>query len=516
MTDDKDIRADQHELEEDQRDDPTLTKRITRQGVTDRETKTAEASTSEQASASGGLFQQMWRRIQEERKRPKRLELNTRGQNNMDRSKAFLVLATAVVLVGFVFLALFSSSGAEKRAQERRTKPSLGRPESTVQQAGASGSTVPLLSADQNGADPNNEQLSPEDILATSRRTQTPPPKQEKPDGKNSQQYALSNLPPVNDPALDAYWRQNYGYTPPPVPPPAPAAPPAKETNPDSDGWKKSSLVFVRNTTMAPVINAGLTSGPTQHAIIERKRDSALLPVGSRLVARLQTAVSSAVKTPAISVIEYNYERDGEIVIPAGTKAIGQLAQANPNGQVGLRFNSLEMPDGTTETIEGTSISLDYGPLKGSTTGQNRAKRVLVRSLTGIGSMAAYLVGGPGYGGLTGPVDQSILLRERVASNIGLAGEQELTSLAYNQNVVVTLPGNTRFYIVLQEPSSAGRQADAPANGTGNRMNIAAAGPQSLPTAAELHELISLKDELNRMYRAVSATRTADPQVPQQ
>jgi hypothetical protein len=516
MTDDKDIRADHPELDEDQRDDPTLTKRITRQDVIDPEGKTAVASTSEQASTSGGVFQQMWRRIQEERKRPKRVELKTRSQNNMDRSKAFLVLATAVVLVGFVFLALFSTSGVEKRAQERRTKPSLGRPEPTVQQAGATGSTVPLLSADQNGADPNGDQLSPDDILATSRRTQTPPPKQEQQDGKNSNQYALSNLPPVNDPALDAYKRQNDSYTAPPAPPPVPALVQAKETATDSDAWKKSSLVFVRNTTTAPVVNAGLSSAPTQQAIIDRKRTSALLPVGSRLVARLQTALSSAVKTPAIAVIEYNYERDGEIVIPAGTKAIGQLAQANPNGQVGLRFNSLELLDGTTETIEGTSISLDYGPLKGSTTGQNRAKRVLVRSLTGIGSMAAYLVGGPGYGGLTGPVDQSILLRERVASNIGLAGEQELTSLAYNQNVVVTLPGNTRFYIVLEEPSSAGRQADTPASGTGNRTNIAAAGPQSLPTAAELRELISLKDELNRMYREVAATRTADPQVPQQ
>ena len=514
MTDDKDIRADQHELEEEQRDDPTLTTRITRQDAADPEAKTSVGSRSEEPSTSGGIFQQMWRRIQEERNRPKRVELNTRGQNNMDRSKAFLVLATAVVLVGFVFLALFSTSGAEKRAHERRTKPSLGRPESTVQQAGATGSTVPLLSADQNGVDPNSDQLSPDDILATSRRTPTPPPKQEQLDGKGPNQYALSNLPPVNDPALDAYRRQNYSYTP-PAPAPTPAPVPAKETATDSDGWKKSSLVFVRNTATAPVVNAGLSSAPTQQAFIERKKTSALLPAGSRLVARLQTAVSSAVKTPAIAVIEYNYERDGEIVIPAGTKAIGQLSQANQNGQVGLRFSSLEMPDGTTETIEGTGISLDYGPLKGSTNGQNRAKRVLVRSLTGIGSMAAYLVGGPGYGGLTGPVDQSILLRERVASNIGLAGEQELTSLTYNQNVVVTLPGNTRFYIVLQEPSSAGRQSDAPGNGTG-RTNIAAGGSQSLPTAAELRELISLKDELNRMYREVTATRMADAQVPQQ
>ena len=63
-------------------------------------------------------------------------------------------------------------------------------------------------------------------------------------------------------------------------------------------------------------------------------------------MARLQTAVSSAVKSPAIAVIEYNYERDGEIVIPAGTKAIGQLAQANQNGQVGLRFTGSKCPMG--------------------------------------------------------------------------------------------------------------------------------------------------------------------------
>jgi hypothetical protein len=194
MTDDKDIRADQHELEEDQRDDSTLTKRIAREGATEPEMTTTEASTSEQESASGGLFQQMWRRIQEQRKRPKRVELNTRGQNNLDSSKAFLVLATAVVLVGFVFLALFSTSGAEKRAQERRTKPSLGRPESTVQQAGATGSTVPLLSAEQNGGDPNGDQLSPDDILATSRRTQTPPPKQEQSDAKGPNQYTVESL----------------------------------------------------------------------------------------------------------------------------------------------------------------------------------------------------------------------------------------------------------------------------------------------------------------------------------
>jgi hypothetical protein len=368
-----------------------------------------------------------------------------------------------------------------------------------------------LLSADQTGVDQNDNQLSPDDIQATSRRNQTTQQKEQQPP-KSPDQYALSNAPTFNDPALDAYKRQNVVYTPPP-PPPAPAV--VTQPANDSDGLKKPSLVFVRDTTTAAVTKANLSSPAAQQQVLTERRQS-LLPTGSRLLARLQTSVSNAVKTPVIAVIEYNYERDGEIVIPAGTKATGQMTQANQNGQVGLRFTSLEMPDGSTESIEGSGIALDYGPLKGTVNGQNRAKRILVRSLTGVGSIATYLVGGPGYAGLTGPVDQSILLRERVASNIGQAGEQELMGLAYNQNIVVTLAGNTRFYIVLQEPAAA-RQTDVtPAAGAVARTNIAGVDGVSLPTAAELRELISLKDELNRMYRGVAASQTSEAAVPNQ
>jgi len=506
MTPDNRIRDEKLEREMSQQDDPTLTTRVSRPGSTEEEATPAEPRPAEAPEAPGGIVQQIWRRIKEERNRPKRVEINTRGQNNMDRSKAFLVLATAVVLCGFAFLALFSTSSAEKRAQDRRTKPSLGRPESAAQQAGRPGSTIPLLSADQGAGDPNSEQLSPDDILATSRHAQ-----------KGNQQqppteYALNQVPPLNDPALEMYRRQN-NYAPPPPPPPTTVVvTPVSQPMNESEGLKKSSLVFVRNTTSATVMNVSQSTG--QPAFIERKGVSKLLPTGSRLVARLQTAVSSAVKTPAIAVIEYNYERDGEIVIPAGTKAIGQLAQANQNGQVGLRFTGLEMPDGSAESIEGSGVSLDYGPLKGVVNGRNGAKRALVRSMTGIGTVAASLVGGRGYGGLTGPIDQSVLLRERIASNIGLAGEQELMAMAYTQNVVVTLPGNTRFYIVLQEPVTTPNRPDlTPA---GLRTNIASAEGQALPTAAELRELVALKNELNRMYREVAVTRTSEPLAPQQ
>ena len=451
--------------------------------MTDDETRPVEAQPEEQPRPAGGIVQQIWRRIQEERNRPKRVEVTPRGRNNMDRSKAFLVLATTVVLAGFAFLALFSTSGAEKRAQERRTKPNLGRPEAAGRRGGRSTSTVPLLSADQSDGDATGDQLSPDDILATSRK---------------GNQYALSNAPTVNDPALNAYRRQNeVTYTSVPAAPTPVPLPPAD----DSEALKKSSLVFVRNTTST----SGQPGATQQPAFIERKGASTLLPTGSRLVARLQTAVSSAVKVPAIAVIEYNYERDGEIVIPAGTKAIGQMAQANQNGQVGLRFTTLEMPDGSTEAIEGSGVGLDFGPLKGTVNGRNRAKRALVRSLTGVGTVASYVVGGGGFGGLSSPLNQSLLLREQLATNVGQAGEQELAELAYSQNVVVTLPGNTRFYIVLQEPATAPNRDSAPVPGPGI----------ATPAAAELRELIALKSELNRMYGEASAMQTSEPQSPQ-
>jgi hypothetical protein len=255
--------------------------------------------------------------------------------------------------------------------------------------------------------------------------------------------------------------------------------------------------------------------------LLDEKDSSPVLPNGSRLVARLEAAVTTAVKTPAVAAIEYNYERDGEIVIPAGTKAFGELQQANRTGVVSLRFNRLEMADGTIEEINGTAISLTYGPLQGSVTGNNVAKRVLVRSLAGIGATAAFLVGGPGgLSGASGGLDNTILLRERIATNAGLAGDQEVSNLAVNQQLVVTVPANTRFFIVLQQDNkgSRGRSSrptpsatpGAPPNGL---TQYASTGNAVLPTAQELQQLIELKSEINRMYQQAAIGQPPSPAV---
>ena len=268
------------------------------------------------------------------------------------------------------------------------------------------------------------------------------------------------------------------------------------------DDLKKPSLVFVRS------VQSNSTSGTARvaPASLEETPATLGLPAGTKLLARLQSVASSAVKAPVVAAIEYNYEKDGQIVVPAGAQALGSLQQADRSGYVAIHFDTLQMPDGTTEKIDGTAMSLTYGPLRGSVSGKKTGTRFLVRTFTGLGTAATYLVGGTN--GFNGPLSNSALLRDRIATNIGVAGDQELTNLAFNQNIVVSVPGNTRFYIVIQK-GAATREGDIRPAATQQASNT------QLPTMQELRELMQLRRELSELYQQPSMQNSA-PQTPQQ
>jgi hypothetical protein len=219
--------------------------------------------------------------------------------------------------------------------------------------------------------------------------------------------------------------------------------------------------------------------------------EPSLLPPGTRLVARLETAATTGLKTPVVASIEYNYERDGMIMVPAGAKAFGDIQQASSEGYLNIQFHTLRMPDGREEKIEGSAVSLDHKLLKGEVSGKNTGKKILSRTLSGVGTVAAYVVGAGGAG-LTRAITGETLLRDRLASNVALAGEQELANAAYAQNITVTLPANTRFYVVLQKPAVA---ATPPTSGEPTRQSV------QMPTVQELRELMDLRREINRMYQ---------------
>ena len=425
-----------------------------------------------------------------------------RNEKSRDRSKAFLLIAVSVFVMLFIFLAMFSHPSSRRVSDARRGKPSVGRPEqSAIAGQENRGSMTPLQSAEPPAQDSNGDQISPDDVRNTARMHMPP-----------DSRKTLADVPPM-DPALEKYREAKEGAPPSPPPPQPASAGPATKTHNESDALKKPSLVFVVSNSTEPQRSMRTESISTEPAVMERRTAGGLLPNGSRLVARFETAVSTAVKTPAVASIEYNYERGGEIVIPAGTKAFGELQQADRSGLVSVRFHSLQMPDGTADKIDGTAIGLDYGPMKGSVSGSQRGKRILVRSLTGVGTMAAYLVGGPGgFSAASGQLNNSVLLRERIASNAGLAGEQEMMSSAMNEQIAVTVPANTRFLIVLHEQGSEQLPSRVLPSGSGTQMpSRYAAAESALPSAAELRELIDLKRELNAMYRDVGATRSSEP-----
>jgi len=434
---------------------------------------------------------------------------STRRERSQDKSKSLFLLVGAVVLILLILFSVLSSPQKAKKLDtgRRPRTPDLGRRATPGQENAQPGSVTPMLNAQMNGDQRmSNGDVTPEDVGRTARlgmgQSHAAMPaaalSQGIPEKKSQQQYALDRIQFASAPA------QQPGYGVAPAYQQAPVPLTGTKTN-ESDELRKPSLVFIRAAESSPVRvpAAPPTVAQEQAAVLD------ILPPGTRLVARLESAVSTAVKEPVIAVIEYNYERDGEIIVPAGAKAVGQLRQAGRSGYVDIKFDTLEMPDGTTEKIEGVAMDLKFGPLKGDVGGKRTGTKFLVRSLTGVGTVAAYLVGGGGTG-FNGPLSESALLRERIANNAGMAGDQELNDLGFNQNIVVTVPGNTRFYIVLQNVAP-GR------SGVVQPSALISTGPEgtNVPTLDELRQLMQLKRELSAMSQQVSTTSTA-AQAPQQ
>jgi len=189
----------------------------------------------------------------------------------------------------------------------------------------------------------------------------------------------------------------------------------------------------------------------------------------------------------------------------------GRLAQVNPAGYMGIQFNRVELPDGTVEKIDASAMSLNFGPLKGDVSGKKTGTKFLVRSLTGLGTMASYLVG-PQSSTSEGMISPNTLMRERLADNVATAGQEELNGLAFNQNLVVTLPGNTRFYIVVQKPSS---DHTGTTTGTRNTGTSTAGFTGGVPTLEELRQLMQLRSEINELYTQASSQGAIQPQSQQ-
>jgi hypothetical protein len=249
----------------------------------------------------------------------------------------------------------------------------------------------------------------------------------------------------------------------------------------EREAMEKSSLIYVRN------VSANSGSAQAREINVPAPELGLGLATGTRLRAHLESAASTAVRTPVLAVIEYNYERDGEIIVPAGAKAVGHIRNGDRSGYVDVQFDSLLMPDGAVVPIEAAATGLDLRPLKGKVEGKNTGKNVLVRSLSGIGQAGSMLVG---QGSLNQPLSESDLMRERVSNNVGEAGDEEVSRLAITQHIVVTISADTPIYVVLEQTPKSNQgslQPSARSVPTSNSANV-----------EQLRQLLQLQQELNQ------------------
>jgi type IV secretory pathway VirB10-like protein len=352
----------------------------------------------------------------------------------MDKRKLFLIgggLAAAVLF--FVFTAVLG------RSPTNSERPALQHSQQSFGQA--KGSVTPLTETVRKPtADDSNGQLSPGDIKRTRNNDGSEALKSSSSGQKTTEQSpgsgsSLASVPTFAD--TQQKWEDPKPFGTP--------SEPAQTQSQRQNSLKEPSLIFVKSQTGGDANNVPKQSGS--------QNEPPLLQItpGTRIQAKLETQISSAVSAPVVAVVEYTYAIGDQIVIPAGTRVYGKLRQADRSGLVDVKFDELELLDGAREGIDAIGTALDLGPIKGTVIGKNTGKNFLIRTVSGLGSVAAMIVGN----NTSSAFSEDDLIRERIAENAGTAGDTELMNLNSNSRVVVSVPADTKIYIVFTKHEQA-------------------------------------------------------------
>jgi len=364
---------------------------------------------------------------------------NVKGADGISKGKLILLGGGFTVAVLFFVLTATISKSPRKLAV---MKP-LSQQSKQEQSKPFQGSVTPLMDTVHTPAlDNTSGQLGPSDIRRT--RSLENGAGMKPPAGKPAVASSLGNVPSFAD--TQQKWED---------PAPYGGTPAAETPQTQQNSLKEPSLIFVRSV----VQNQGIAA-PRANAESDGSPRLELTP-GTRIQAKLETQISSAVPAPVVAVVEYTYAIGDRIIVPAGARVYGQLRQADRSGLVSVKFDEIELLDGAREKIDAVGTGLDLGPIKGIVYGKNTGKNFLVRAASGLGSVLAEVAGNNSSAAFS----EEDMLRERLAENIGTAGDSEVMSLNANSRVIVSVPADTKIYIVFtkheQTPSELHRGAPA-------------------------------------------------------
>jgi len=361
-----------------------------------------------------------------------------KGAAGMEKNK--LILLGGGLLLAVLFFVFTAVSG---RSPGRRNLTGK-QPSRQAQQSSTNpfqGSVTPLMDAARTpSSDNTGGQVNAGDIERTRSTTGSQKPPASRPTANSS----LGSVPSFSDTQQKWEEPQPYGT-------PAPGS--AAQLQQQQNTLKEPSLVFVRSPRQNHPESS--TAGTT----IEDNAPALDLTPGTRIEAKLETQISNVVEAPVVAVIQYTYALGNKVVVPAGARVYGHLEQANRSGYVSVKFDELELLDGAREKIDAVGTDLDLGPIKGKVFGKNTGRNFLVQAASGLGSAAAMLVGNNNSAAFS----ENDMLRQQVAENMGQAGDSEIMNLAVNSRVVVTVPADTKIYVVFtrheQTPATLHRVA---------------------------------------------------------
>jgi hypothetical protein len=340
-------------------------------------------------------------------------------------SKGKLILLGGGLLAAVLFFVLTATvSKSPKKPSGSKTTSQQARHKSSKE---SKGSVTPLMDTERTPAvDNTSGQLGPGDIRRT--RSMDKETMGKTPAGKLPAAGSLGSVPSFADTQQKWVDPAPYGGS------------PAPETPPNQlNSLKEPSLVFVRSVAQNPAPTASKLNVDDDGA------PQLELTPGTRIQAKLEAQISSAVSAPVVAVVEYTYAIGNRIVVPAGARVYGQLQQADRSGLVSVKFDEIELLDGAREKIDAVGTGLDLGPIKGNVYGKNTGRNFLVRAASGLGSVLAEVAGN----NTSAAFSEDDMLRERLAENIGTAGDSEVMNLNANSRIVVSVPADTKIYVVF-------------------------------------------------------------------
>jgi len=347
-----------------------------------------------------------------------------------------------ILLFGIGMLAFLSSTKTTKRkTAAEAAKPNLGR----IQNGSSPGDLIPSNKVNSSPEEAGNRaNVNPSDI----EKTRAPKIAQTQSQissalGPAKGEKQLRDIPKFEEPDTNP---NGAGKS---TPPPYGSSNAIDQdvSKREQEELSKPSIVF----TAHQKVDASKGREIALHRV-----DNLGLEPGYHVAARLETMATTAVHAPVTAIIEFNYERNGQILIPAGSRVVGKITQADPSGLINITFSSIEFPGGEDVPIEAVASDMTLQAIKGTVTGKQAGKSMLVRSLSGIGQTAAMIVGAPSA---NSAFSENELLRMRMADNIGNASDEQIMRMMTMQHIVVSVPAGTEIYVIFSKASSTGTPA---------------------------------------------------------